>query len=214
MTEWTEDDHALLYLARAEDIPHRDDGERALLEQVPVHPRRILDLGTGDGRLVRLICRAHNPCPTVGLDVSEFMLGAAREACGELPFEGIRHDLAEPLPALGQFDAVVSSFAIHHLEHPRKRELFREVYGVLAPGGIFANLEHVASPTPELHANFLSKLGLSPETEDPCNRLLDVETQLQWLREAGFDHVDCYWKWLELALLVGKKPGEHREQHA
>jgi len=59
-----------------------------------------------------------------------------------------------------------------------------------------------------LHEHFLSKIGISPENEDPSNKLLDVETQLGWLREIGFVDVDCYWKWLELALLVGRKgPG-------
>jgi tRNA (cmo5U34)-methyltransferase len=50
-------------------------------------------------------------------------------------------------------------------------------------------------------------LGLAPKEEDPSNRLLDVETQLGWLQEIRFVDVDCHWKWLELALLGGEKPG-------
>ncbi|NJO21362.1 MAG: hypothetical protein HC838_16835 [Spirulinaceae cyanobacterium RM2_2_10] len=48
-------------------------------------------------------------------------------------------------------------------------------------------------------------LGYPPDDDDPSNILLDTETQLRWLRELGFQEVDCYWKWLEMALLVGFK---------
>jgi tRNA (cmo5U34)-methyltransferase len=207
--EWTTAEHALRYLARADAYPRRAEAEGALLEQVPGDLRRVLDLGTGDGRLLALLSRDRPGMAGVGLDFSEPMLRAARERFGDDErIELVEHDLAEPLPgeALGRFDAVVSSFAIHHLEHERKRSLYAEVFDLLEPGGVFANLEHVASPTGRLHLAFYAAINEPIEDEDPSDRLLGVETQLGWLRELGFDDVDCYWKWLEMALLVGVKP--------
>jgi SAM-dependent methyltransferase len=139
------------------------------------------------------------------------MLEAARRRFADDPqIDLVEHDLARPLPPLGGFAAVVSSLAIHHLEHDRKRSLYAEVFDLLDPGGAFVNLEHVASPTPRLHRAFLAAIGEIPEEEDPSDRLLDVETQLRWLREHGFENVDCHWKWREMALLAGGKPGELR----
>src|SRR5918992_2877612 len=207
--EWTTEEHALRYLARADTYPHRAEGEGALFEQVPGDARRILDLGTGDGRLLSLLSRDRPGMVGVGLDFSKPMLQAARERfADDRRITLIEHDLAEPLPALGRFDAVVSSFAIHHLEHERKRSLYAEVLDLLEPGGVFANLEHVASPTRRLHLAFYAAIDEPIEDEDPSDRLLDVENQLGLLRELGFDDVDCYWKWLEMALLVGVKPTE------
>jgi tRNA (cmo5U34)-methyltransferase len=103
---------------------------------------------------------------------------------------------------------VVSSFVIHHLTHKRKRSLYSEVFNILNPSGTFCNLEHVASPTPGLRERFLMAIGTKLSKfvkEDKSNKLLAMGTQLYWLREIGFIDVDCYWKWLEFALLVGIK---------
>jgi tRNA (cmo5U34)-methyltransferase len=205
--EWTADEENIQrYLGRADEFPHRLEGEGVLLEQVPGDVRRVLDLGTGNGRLLALL-RAERPeMSGVGVDFSDLMLVGARERfADDERVELVRHDLADPLPALGSFDAVVSSFAIHHLEHERKRSLYAEVFDLLEPGGIFANFEHVASPTHRLHLAFFAAIDEPIANEDPSDRLLDVETQLGWLRELGFDDVDCYWKWLEMALLIGVK---------
>src|SRR5262249_8109082 len=123
--------------------------------------------------------------------------------------EVVRHDLDEPLPdAWGTFDVVTSSFAIHHVVDERKRSLYGEVFEHLVPGGVFFNLEHVASPSPELHLEFLDAIGKTTDPDDPSNKLAPVEAQLEWLREGGYDHVDCHWKWRELALLAGRRPRE------
>ncbi len=206
--EWTSDEQRVdRYLERADQFPHRLEGESVLLEHVPLHTRRILDLGTGDGRLLALLQADRQKTRVVGIDFSDLMLGQARKRfAGDDRVELIEHDLAEPLPALGHFDAVVSSMAIHHLEHERKRLLYGEVFDLLEPGGAFANFEHVASPTHRLHLAFFAAIEEPIENEDPSDRLLDVETQLGWLRELGFEDVDCYWKWLEMALLIGVKP--------
>jgi len=203
---WASTQHSLDYLGRADSIPHRVEGESTLLEFIPEQARRILDLGTGDGRLLALVKLAHPTATAVAIDFSPAMLDAAsRRFAGDPSVEVMPHNLEDALPQLGMFDAVISSFAIHHLTHERKRSLYAEIHARLNPGGVFCNLEHVASATPQLHEEFLRHIGCTVETEDPSNKLLALETQLQWLREIGFSDVDCHWKWRELALLTGRR---------
>jgi tRNA (cmo5U34)-methyltransferase len=203
---WSSAEHALDYLRRADSVPHRVEGEATLLEFIPANPRRILDLGSGAGRLLALVKAARPRAEFVALDFSPTMLGELQKVFGKDPgITIVAHDLDEPLPTLGRFDAVISSFAIHHVRHERKRAIYRDVFTMLEPGGVFCNLEHVASPTAGLHRAFLK--ALSSEDEDPSNKLLDLETQLAWLREIGFEEVDSHWKWRELALFAGTKPG-------
>ncbi|MGA9980837.1 MAG: class I SAM-dependent methyltransferase [Candidatus Sulfotelmatobacter sp.] len=209
---WSSADHARDYIERADSISHRTEGESALLEFIPEDAHRILDLGTGDGRLLALVKkhlaeRSRGESESVAIDFSPSMLEAARKRfAGDSSVTVVAHNLDEPLPSLGKFDAVISCFAIHHVVHERKRALYAEIHALLNPGGVFCNLEHVSSPTPRLHEDFLHRIGYTVETEDPSNKLLDVETQLQWLREIGFEDVDCHWKWRELALLAGRRP--------
>jgi len=201
---WTSSEHVEDYLRRADQISHRNEGEAALLEFIPAGARRILDLGTGDGRLLALVRQRHPETEAVAVDFSPAMLEAARQRfAADARVRVLEHNMDFPLPPLGTFDAVVSSFAIHHLAHQRKRALYAEIFRLLQAGGAFCNLEHVASPTPRLHEEFLRRIGFTVETEDPSNKLLDMETQLGWLRDIGFVDVDCQWKWRELALLAG-----------
>jgi tRNA (cmo5U34)-methyltransferase len=205
---WRNAEHALEYLQKRDSIPHRAEGYAAMLEVVPERVERVLDLGTGDGNVLALVLGARPGARGVGLDFQDEMLDRARERfTGIDPVVIRRHDLDESLPAdLGEFDLVVSSFAIHHLVPDRQRALYGEIFEVLRPGGVFANVEHVASSTPARHLEFLYAIGYGPEGDDPSNKLVPVASHLAWLDGFGYADAECLWKWRELAVVTGRKP--------
>src|SRR5260370_42476239 len=99
LNEYATAEHALKYLARADAIPHRAEGEAVLLEFIPRKVQRILDLGTGDGRLLALLRIERRDTHGVGLDFSPTMLNAARERFhGHEKVQVVEHNLYEQLP--------------------------------------------------------------------------------------------------------------------
>jgi SAM-dependent methyltransferase len=126
------------------------------------------------------------------------------------------------------FDAVASSYAIHHLPDARKRALFAEIFALLAPGGMFVNVEHVASATAWVEQRsdellidslFAFQRGKGSEKtraevaeefvhrpDKAANILAPVERQCEWLRACGFTDVDCFFKVFELAVFGGRRP--------
>jgi tRNA (cmo5U34)-methyltransferase len=203
---------------------------------------RFLDLGCGDGILGQAILDRFPQAQGVFVDFSAPMLAAARERLGENGRVSlILADYGEPgwtgeivnsqLPMVnGQFDVVVSGYSIHHQPDERKREIYAEIYGLLKSGGIFINVEHVASASKwverqfdELFVDALHRYSLAQNLgknrdemaqefyyrpDKVANILAPVETQCHWLREIGFIHVDCYLKVFELAVFGGVKEEE------
>ena len=201
---WSDPDQVHWYLDRVIDLAPRIEGERFLRSLLPNQPHSLLDLGCGDGRLAALVLEERpNLSHVVAIDASPPMLEKARERfAGDERITVHKWDLADSIAPLGSFDVIVSGFAIHHLEDDRKRSLFAEVAHQLHPAGLFANLEVVASATPDLHAEFLAAIGRT--ADDPEDRLADVDSQIQWMLETGLTQVDCPWRWRGFALLVGR----------
>jgi tRNA (cmo5U34)-methyltransferase len=192
---------------------------------------RFCDLGAGDGGFAELVMDAFPHSTGVLVDFSEPMLAAAQQrlAGTEDRWEIVRGDLSTPrwrdgLPPGGEYDAVVSRLAIHHLPDERKRALYREVFDVLAPGGLFLNWEHIETGglAEGLFDEFFRERLLQAErdSDDPRTPeeviasyddaadediLCDPETQCGWLREIGFDRVDTYFKLPGLAIFGGVK---------
>ena len=202
---WELPEHATSYLSRAERLPHRREGEDVLVRDLSdALPGRVLDLGCGDGRLASIVLDAYPESRAVCVDMSTTMLAAAADRFGgDKRVTLQRHDLDDPLRVDGPFDAIVSSFAIHHVSDQRKHALYGEVVELLTPGGVFCNLEVVASPTYVLHEKWREEMGV---VDDPSDILCDLQSQLRWLSEVGLRDVDCIWKWRSLALMRGQKP--------
>lgn len=196
-------------------------------------PSKILDLGCGDGALGRMLIDVYPTVHMVFADFSAPMLEALRRQIeGNQKATVINTDFATPawiksFEAEKPFDVIVSGFAIHHQTDNRKKELYAEIYGLLHEGSVFLNLEHVSSATPSGGALFDSffvdhLLRFHRDTTPSKTRqeieevyyqrpdkteniLAPVETQCQWLRDIGFQDVDCFFKVFELALFGGRK---------
>jgi ubiquinone/menaquinone biosynthesis C-methylase UbiE len=114
---------------------------QCLLETVgDLRGKRVLDLGTGTGFLAVLM--AQRGAQVVGVDVAEGQLEVAAQRArisGVQEAVTFRQMGAESLEFPdASFDAVVGSFVLHHTD---LRTASREVYRVLAPGGVGAFIE-------------------------------------------------------------------------
>src|SRR3712207_2452113 len=102
MNQWTTAAHVENYLSYADDIPHRTEGEAVVLELLPATLGRVLDLGTGDGRLLALVKTAYPQVQGVAIDFSPAMLTKVRERfADDASIQIIEHNLENPLPHLG-----------------------------------------------------------------------------------------------------------------
>jgi len=193
--------------------------------------RRVLDLGCGDGVLASAILDRQPQAEAVLADFSEPMLEAARKrfsAAGVLAHFVLADygvpSWTEAVAEWSPYDAIVSGFSIHHQPDDRKRAVYGEIFGLLNPGGVFVNIEHVSSPTEWLasldHEMFTDSLHRHHPNQSrdevarlyydrpdkDANILAPLEQQCAWLRDIGFTDVDCYLKVFELAVFGGRRP--------
>ena len=231
ITNWQRQDVTQYYLEQVRGgIPFGAEQVRIMLQIVNhfmPNPKRILDLGCGNGFLAEVLLKTYPEASAVLLDHSEPMIEHARlhmrdhmNRC-EIIHADFSHSIrkyAEP----NSVDCIVSGYAIHHLPNTKKIELYHEIYNTLVPGGIFINIEHTASATPKiekLHDDlFIDHLSTHNKRDrkevakeyynrpDKADNILErVDIQVDWLREIGFNHADCYFKWMELAVFGGVK---------
>jgi len=195
----------------------------------------FLDLGCGDGILGAAMLGEYPSARGVFVDFSELMLEQAREQlkeyAGQLAFENLDYGVpawVNRIQPNGPFDAIVSGYSIHHQPDTRKRSIYEEIFSLLKHGGWFINIEHVSSAAQlniDLFENHYVSARYAIEhrnggtrtfaqlaeeyknrPDKAANILAPVELQCDWLREIGYEEVDCYFRIFELAVFGGRKP--------
>lgn len=210
------------------EIMHR------VIEAAGIEARNILDLGAGNGIATFEVAKRQ---PVERATLTEFsapMLDLARDRIAEerpafassfIVGDFRERNWQDDVLQQGPFDLVVSRFAIHHIPDDLKRALYADILEFLRPGGIFINIEHVASMS-QMYADAHDQLMVEcmydvvggtaafdevmasyrMRADGPANILAPVWSQLEWLRELGFVDVDCAFKSFELAVFGGRRP--------
>ena len=208
-----------------------------LLASHPEPVKNFLDLGCGDGILGAALLDKYLKSQGILADFSEPMLEKGREQlkdyASQLQFVNL--DYADPtwvdaMQSSAPFDAIVSRYSIHHQPDERKRAIYVGIFELLEPGGWFVNIEHIL-PSAQLTTDLLDKHIIDgryaievknggtktrQEISDifmnrldrETNLLTPIETQCNWLREIGYEEVDCYFRIYELAVFGGRRPLE------
>ena len=215
------DDQAATYRGPREKlIPQMDRFYGSVPEAVGLvgreGPLRILDLGAGTGMLSAVVAESFPEARFTLFDSSPRMLEQARDLLGEKA-EVVTGDMYQGIPE-GPWDAVISALAIHHMTDEGKKSVYEAVFSGLRPGGIFVNAEHVLGETPamqdyyaEWHRWQAFEKGLNEaEWKETVERmshdhLTPLSTQLEWLSEIGFTHVDVLLKDHGFAVFTGRR---------
>ena len=98
---------------------------------------RLLDVGCGTGRTLHQIARAHGKLRLHGADLSPAYIRHARKRLADVDEVTLAVENAEALPwADATFDVVTSVYLFHELPRRTRRDVIRELFRVVKPGGL------------------------------------------------------------------------------
>jgi tRNA (cmo5U34)-methyltransferase len=181
----------------------------------------VLDLGAGFGPAAAAVLDAYPRATAVLVDRSPPMREAA--AAYMAPYAGrYRYVLADfvdgrlPDEVGNGFHVAASSVAPQYVPPEGKRVLFGEIVRRLVPGGCFLNISLIGAPDARLQELYdqaaereRQARNEPPRPAEPGDRRWvpqSLDEHLAMLGEAGFAHVDCFWKRLGIALFGGFRP--------
>ena len=152
-SEWAEEKHAQEFVENADAyvlerkrlFEIMKSFYRQFLKDRAHKPRKVLDLGCGNGALTQELLKVDQKIEVTLVDGSSVMLNNAQKHLKQynnLNFvhktfqELLKNEMDDDVLSIG-FDFIVSSLAIHHLHTPEKKSLFQYIYHHLSLGDIF-----------------------------------------------------------------------------
>lgn len=182
----------------------------------------VVDLGCSRGGALASFAQPPMPGRLVGLEVSEPMLAAARER-----FQGVegveirRHDLRDGVPVDLSACVVLSVLTLQFTPIEHRQRILRQVYERLVPGGAFVLVEKVLGDGSILEDEFVvaywaAKAEHGYSEQEIRRKALALEGVLvpvtaRWnenmLSRAGFENVDCFWRYLNFGGWLAIKGG-------
>jgi len=157
---------------------------RYLSERGTSRPR-LLDVACGTGSLLRQLCLAHAGLRYYGLDLSPYYVRHAGRRLRELGDVTLLAENAESMPFREDwFDAVTSVHLFHELPRNARRNVYREMFRVLKPGGLLVIEDSEQATDPDGVQFFLERFA--DDFHEPFYRDYLRDDLAQALREAGF----------------------------
>ena len=174
--------------AEGQDKKENDRQEpfQVLAETIPYDkklPIRILDVGAGYGALTQFLLNYFPKATAICQDGSKEMAKLGQERMKQLKgrFDYVLCDFSKSgwtETLTGPFEAVVSSIAIHNVSPKIIERIYSDIFPLVKSGGCFINFDRERPP---------------------------LEEQFQWLKEAGFQNVERFWRRGDRSLFGGFK---------
>lgn len=158
--------------------------KKTLADNLDKNVQRVLDLGAGTGlELIHLFELYPNVKVTV-IDITENMLAELKKRSFSNHVTAICGDFFEV--EFGEdYDAVISTSALHHFKQEEKETLYKKVYNCLKENGQFINCDKIAL-TKEIQEQRLFELEHNIENYKHIDTPLTVENEMAILEKAGF----------------------------
>ena len=228
---WKSDHMVAQWVASADERERRRAEQRRLMADLLAFEENeaftFVDLGAGTGAATKAVLERYPRARAILAEYSPQMTAEGERALSGYVgrFSYVELDLASgawPDEVPTDVPVAISSLCVHHLPDERKKELFSEIWHHLAPGGWYFNYDVVRTDDPLVEATWLraadrqdpeaaaSRQHRSVEEqrryENHVRHMAPLALQLDFLRAAGFEGIDVYWKQLDYVLYGGRRP--------